>query len=286
VVPFLVISFSILSSFRENYDVVDPSSSVTIDPKYILSHSGKKYVSAVSSGNRQLTIKICNSNDTVIYLRKDSKTSESGRKLKYEEEEVFIMQQVIERWETGNPLSKSAYDILIVKFGHETEADRIEWELKMGIHSGSITPGFSQWLSRVLTRHRFSIRKKSTSQSVPVNWLQICVEATALIRQNMASIGVTRSDEMFLQFYPKESHLIAPTNVNRVGSNRGEDDKKGCTVMVACEMFESRMMAPYIIMTRVRDNTGRLLPLSGMVTLLLSRGEAGLDLGCSHQSFL
>jgi hypothetical protein len=72
----------------------------------------------------------------------------------------------------------------------------------------------------------------------------------------MLNAGITRlvnADEMFLQYYPKESHLIAPTNVNRVGSNRGEDDKKGCTVMVACEMFESRMLAPYIIMTAVRD---------------------------------
>jgi hypothetical protein len=72
----------------------------------------------------------------------------------------------------------------------------------------------------------------------------------------MSSAGVTRlvnADEMFLQYYPKESHLIAPTNTNRVGSNRSEDDKKGCNVMVACEMFESRMMAPYIIMTGVRD---------------------------------
>ena len=53
----------------------------------------------------------------------------------------------------------------------------------------------------------------------------------------MKSVGVTRlvnADEMFRQFYPKESHLIAHTNVNRVGSNRAEDDNKGCTIMVAC----------------------------------------------------
>jgi hypothetical protein len=68
------------------------------------------------------------------------------------------------------------------------------------------------------------------------NWLQVCVEPTALIRQTMFHAGITRLlniVEMFLQYYPKESHLIAPTNVNRVRSIRGEDDKKGCTVMVA-----------------------------------------------------
>ena len=49
----------------------------------------------------------------------------------------------------------------------------------------------------------------------------------------MRNAGVTRlvnADEMFLQFYPKESQLIAPSNVKRVGSNRSEDEKKGCTV--------------------------------------------------------
>ena len=74
----------------------------------------------------------------------------------------------------------------------------------------------------------------------------------------MRSAGVTRlvnADEMFLQFYPKESHLIAPKNVKRVGSNRSKDGKKGCTVMVACEMFESQIISPFIVMTGTRDGT-------------------------------
>ena len=102
-----------------------------------------------------------------------------------------------------------------------------------------------QWLSRVLERHRFSIRKESISQTVPVNWLQICLDACALIGSIMESAQVTRlvnADEMFLQFYPKETHFIAPTNVKRVGSNRAEDAKKGCTVMVACEMFNLKSL--------------------------------------------
>ena len=173
--------------------------------------------------------------------------------MKYPEQESFIIKKVIEMWETGNPLSKSsAYNILIAEFGHENEADQTEWETKMKIHSGSITSGFSQWMSRVLGRHRFSIRKESISQTVPVNWLQICVDACALIRSSMKSAGVTRlinADEMFFQFYPKEMHLIAPTNSRRVGSNRSEDSKKGCSVMVACEMFQSQIIAPLIIMT-------------------------------------
>ena len=122
----------------------------------------------------------------------------------------------------------------------------------MGIHSGSIIPTFSQWFSRVLRRHRFSIRKESISQTVPANWLQICFDVCEVICASIKSAGVTRlvhADEMFIQFYPKETYLIAPTNSNRVGSNRSEDSKKGCIVMVASEMFQSQIIAPLIIMT-------------------------------------
>ena len=166
---------------------------------------------------------------------------------------------MVSRWETGKPLSKSAaYDLLISEFGHENETDRTEWETKMKIHSGNITPGFSQWLSRVLERHRFSIRKESISQTVPVGWLQICLDACTLIRSIMKAAEVTRlvnADEMFLQYYPKETHLIAPCNVERVGSNRAEDAKKGCTVMVACEMFQSQLIAPMVSMTGKAEGT-------------------------------
>jgi hypothetical protein len=33
-----------------------------------------------------------------------------------------------------------------------------------------------------------------------------------------------------------------------VGSNRAEDSKKGCTIAVSCEMFESQLLAPFVIM--------------------------------------
>lgn len=66
---------------------------------------------------------------------------------------------------------------------------------------------------------------------------------------------LVNADEMFLHFYPKETYLIAPTNVNRIGSNRAEDGKKGCTVMVACEMFQPQIIAPMIIMIGKPDGT-------------------------------
>lgn len=255
---------SVSEEIRNQYREVDQSSKVIVDAKFKAQSSDKLYVSAASaaSGNttRQMASKKASKSKNTIYIRKKTKSIGSGRKVKYQEEELYIVSQVVIGWETGNPLSKSvAYDTIISKFGHEDENEWTEFERVMKINSGNISPGFSQWLSRVLLRHHFSIRKESISQTVPLNWLQICIEATALIRQTMSDAGVTRlvnADEMFLQFYPKETHLIAPTNASRVGSNRSEDGKKGCTIMVACEMFESKFVSPFLVMTGTRD--GRL----------------------------
>ena len=63
------------------------------------------------------------------------------------------------------------------------------------------------------------------------------------------------SNEMFLNYYPKESHIIAPVNMKRVGSNQFEDSKKGRTVMVGCKMIESKLIVPYLVMTATRDGT-------------------------------
>ena len=62
-------------------------------------------------------------------------------------------------------------------------------------------------------------------------------------------------DKMFLNYYPKESYLVAPQGVKRVGSTRVESKKKGCTVMVACEMFQSIVLSPYLVMTVQRNST-------------------------------
>jgi hypothetical protein len=68
---------SIPSSYRDNYDSVDPLSKVILESKNKINHSGKVYVSAASSGSRHQQRKIANRSDAVIYLRQDSKTAGS-----------------------------------------------------------------------------------------------------------------------------------------------------------------------------------------------------------------
>ncbi len=181
------------------------------------------------------------------------KTVGSGRKIKYQEQESFIIREVTSAWEQGNPLSKGrCYDILISNFGN----DDCEWVKKMDLMSGFITPALSQWLSRTLQRHGYTIRKESISQTVPINWLQIAVDACEVIRQTMKKAKVTRllnMDEVFLNFHPKDTHLVAPINSKRIGSNRAEDAKKGCTIAVSCELMQSQLLAPFVIMDGKSD---------------------------------
>ena len=184
---------------------MDVSSKVEVAAQFC-SNTGQQYVSIFSLGARQKNRNLSKISENITYVLKSTKTVGSGRKVKYQEQEKFIVEMVVLKWKTGNPLRKqAAYDLLICEFGHENEADQSEWEKKM--NSGHISTNLLQWISRVLSRHRFSIRKELIFQTVPINWLKICVDACGLIRANMHSAGVTQlsnADEMFLQFYPRK----------------------------------------------------------------------------------
>jgi hypothetical protein len=239
------------SEYRGNFDHIDGDLKVQLSDQYShISKSGVLYVtSSGSNQSRQKKQKLsAKSGGKVVYVAASVKALGTGRKTKYDPEEKFIIDQIIFGWETGNPLSKAAaYELLISEFGGSGSI----WAVNMKADSGFISAPLSQWLKRVLERNDFSVRKESISQTVPLDWVQIAVEATKQIRETMKAAGVTKlvnMDEVFLNYYPKETHLIAPQGVKRVGSNRGEDEKKGCTIAVGCEMFESVIMAPFLIM--------------------------------------
>jgi hypothetical protein len=181
------------AQYRLHYKNVDVSSSVEVGSKYRDSSSGHHYFSSFSIGARQKNRNLAKRSDMITYLASSTKTVGSGRKVKYAEQETFVVETIVLKSETENLLSKQAlYYLLISKFVHENEADQTEWEKKMQIYSGNVSPSLSQWLSRVLLRHRFSVRKESISQTFPLNWLQICIDACGLIRLIMKSANVTR----------------------------------------------------------------------------------------------
>lgn len=257
--------FSKWTSFVQNFtfaDIIDhiplthkhlfaqvpATSQLQLPDRYMTTNHSSGYISSFGPGSRQGKRKAAQKGTGSVYITKKSKSIGSGRLIKYVQETKYLHDSVILAWETGSPLTRTAcYLMLIAKFG----ATQSEWSQQMKATSGEISPSLSQWLTRTLERIGFSVRKESISQSVPLNWMTIAFESCGIIRDTMRAASVTRlvnMDEMFINFYPKEKNLIAPINSKRVGSNRKEDSKKGCTVVVACEMFASQVIAPFVIM--------------------------------------
>jgi len=131
-----------------------------------------------------------------------------------------------------------------------------EFEARMGLNSGKILPALSQWVQRRLQKHNWSIRAESVSQKVPTNWFQVAIDSMAKLRNEMKNVNVMiNADEVFINFYPRETKFVVPKGTKRVGSNRASDSKKGCTLMVSCEYFSSKVLPPFIVMTGKHDGT-------------------------------
>jgi len=110
---------SVPAQYRKHYDDVDHSDKVSLDPKFGEADSKVVFVSSVSASvsTRQKVKKISLKDQQVKYLRKTTKTVGSGRKVKYEEQENFIVEAVVMSWETGKPCTKSdCYNLLMRKF--------------------------------------------------------------------------------------------------------------------------------------------------------------------------
>ena len=112
-----------------------------------------------------------------------------------------------------------------------------------------------KFISRVLKRNRWSVRKISILQSIPVDWRQKAEENSARIREKftMENVDVVvNADETFLLFHPFGDKLIAPTGIKRVGTAVQVDNEKwGATVMIACEYRTSSILPPMMIFTGV-----------------------------------
>eukprot|EP00474_Spongospora_subterranea_P004781 CRZ05239.1 hypothetical protein [Spongospora subterranea] len=55
------------SSVRDKYEFIDGNSKICVNAKYKVSHSGKLFVSAASSGNRQQSLNKAATWDNVVY---------------------------------------------------------------------------------------------------------------------------------------------------------------------------------------------------------------------------
>jgi hypothetical protein len=109
---------------------------------------------------------------------------------------------------------------------------------------------FHKFMSRVLKRNQWSVRKITISQSVPVDWRQKAEMNSARIREKFREENVdvvVNADETFLLFHPFGEKLIAPTGIKRVGSAVQVDNEKwGATVIISCEFRTSSILPSYL----------------------------------------
>ena len=68
-------------------------------------------------------------------------------------------------------------------------------------------------------------------------------------------------DEVFMNFYHRETNCVVPKDTKRVGSNRASDSKKGCTLMVSCEYFSLDILPQFMVMTGKHNKTLSRRPL-------------------------
>ncbi|KUF87759.1 hypothetical protein AM587_10017365 [Phytophthora nicotianae] len=99
------------------------------------------------------------------------------------------------------------------------------------------------------------MKLKTVVQAIP-NWVAVALEASNNIRAKLKACTVLiNADEMFINFYPRDTEFVVPTGTRRVGSNVASDAKKGCTVMVSAEMYSSMILSPFIVMTATHNGT-------------------------------
>jgi len=182
--------------------------------------------------------------------RRTSRREGGGRPRKWVAIETFISETARRMWESGAPLTPEQLHHCVIKFA-KSNGDKVVTDFC--VHGKRNT--FNKFVRRVLVRNRFSVRKMSISQSVPVDWRSKAEQNTSRIREKFLSEKVdvvVNADETFLLFHPLGDRLVAPTGVKRVGTVvQADNEKFGATVLIACEYKTSSILPPMIIFTGV-----------------------------------
>jgi len=189
--------------------------------------------------------------DNIYFVTKGTdRCPGGGRPKKWLELEDFIKNKLQYYWEIGAPVTTEQLRVMVQQ--HIVEVgDRAAVE---NFIKGKPNT-FHQFISRVLDRHHWSVRKITISQSVPIDWREKAQANSARIRKKFSDNKVdvvVNADETFLLFHSLGEKLIAPTGIKRVGSLvQVDNEKSGATVMIACEYRTSSILPPMIIFTGV-----------------------------------
>jgi len=186
-----------------------------------------------------------------MFLTKErSRHPGAGHPSKCQELSEFIMSKAKEGWEKGTLITSQELVLLFQRHVNATE----DQETKKMFVNGKKN-SVHQFIGRVLKANKYSIRKKSISQSVPTDWRSKADENAlriwTLFKAENVEV-VINADETFVLFHMKENRLIVPQGVKRVGpSTQVNNEKMGAAVHFSCEFQTSMILPPMIIFTGV-----------------------------------
>ena len=125
--------------------------------------------------------------------------------------------------------------------------------LSLTLNSKNILTGsansFTQCTLISLKQMNFSCRRKSLSQSIPIDWKYKSLHGAERDRNRFQdeNVEVVISEDDFLKFHERSDTYIVPKVTKRIGSSGKYDEKTGCTLMVTVDMLSSKLVEPMMI---------------------------------------
>ncbi|CAK4679347.1 unnamed protein product [Aphanomyces euteiches] len=256
-----ILSVVVEDKFKQKLPSIQDRSMTKVPESILNQFSSKKTLQPATSYENVLTtlqltkqfstqkmLGIAKTDKTIQVIRQTTKRvsckeSSLGRHVKYPLEEKATQGEIVRRYERGDPMTK----LQVYAFMQQLETQNEDFKKLV-----SNTERACVFLCRgVLSRMHYSARCGSIGQAVPKNWNDIAVEDSARIRERMKNCDrIVAMDETFILFHPHKEKLLVPTGSKRVGTVIPvEDEKKGITLVVGCELYASRLLPPFIIDT-------------------------------------
>jgi hypothetical protein len=239
--------------------LVDSDSKVDINPfvkriEFKNMNNNLKQRTLIGKGGKlswQEKVAIVKKNDKLSFLSKSSKAqSGRGRGFAWQEQRDFVVSEIKRGWETGWPLTVDKLKDRLRNCFNDLKST-----FAVKFLQGNVTCGnkLSKFISSMLMANRWSRRKNTVSQEIPLNWKELAISVSNIICQHLFDTNpeqIVFMDETFGGFYPSESTVIAPVNSCQVYSDEAFDnEKQGATLVVSCELFSSALLKPFIVMT-------------------------------------
>ena len=171
---------------------------------------------------------------------------------KHEEAEKLLLDNVVKGLETGMPMMKAqAKTLLKNTFGSQPESSFYKAYLDPSKSWGENQ--MMQWMTRVLKKNGYSVRKSTVSQELPKEYRAIAEEwkdRLQLTLQELDPDVILNADETFLEFNQGGEEVLAVVGSKRVRKGfKQKVSKECCTLMVTVEKLTGRILEPTFVMT-------------------------------------